>query len=110
MSDEAKEEMIGGTPHGGRMAPGSERGFSYKQRRPEIDEQLKGELKKLLDQAVQVADYMGHDVILWRVEAGTNSGQVKCQKCDKLAGFALFPMAKKDKINGPAVESRCEKV
>lgn len=125
------EEKTGGTPHGGRLAPGKEgKGKCRRQRVPELAVELKGELKKLYDQALAVADYMGHeDVILWRIEKPADGktadcGQIRCQRCKRVAGFALNPMCEtiyvntsqgprvqkkvqKEKINGQLVEERC---
>ena len=111
---EEKVEKTGGTPHGGRMAPGEEgRGAARRQRRPEIQGKRVAGMKELEERAIAVAKHLGHDPIVWRIEEEGNSGQIRCQGCRMKAGFALFPMLDpntrrpKDPVNGPAVEERC---
>lgn len=105
---EEKPETVGGTPYEGRLKPGSERGGIVRQRTPQIDAPSKGDFLKLQKQALSVSKFMGHDPELWRVEEVGNVGQIRCKNCQCVAGFALYPMAGKDQINGDLVESRCE--
>ena len=122
MADE--KEKTGGTKNKGRMAPGEEgRGGARRQRRPELPGgAAKGDLKKLQDQALSVADFLGHDCEVWRLEKSSDVGQIRCRVCDLRAGFALNPMSErvphpdnpkktimqqKDKINGPCVTEKC---
>jgi hypothetical protein len=108
-----------------RMQPGEEgRGGVRRQRRPEVQSEPKGELQKLIDQAIQVADHLGHkDCIVWQVNEDANAGQIRCPMCEKLAGFAIAPRQIKtrdpnrkgkviflpgEKISGQVVTERCE--
>lgn len=120
------EDKTAGTPNDGRMAPGAEgKGRHTRQRNPLLKSEMGKEMVKLHKQAESVADFLGHaKLILWRIEEGGDSAQVKCVECDTPGGFALNPMweviwvnektgprvkerRQKDKINGPLFEKRC---
>ncbi len=102
------EDKTAGTPDEGRMAPGAEgKGRVRRQRRPEVMAVASKALLKLQEQAISVADFLGHQAEVWRIEKEGNCGQIRCRTCLKAAGFAEHPMKGKDNINGCIVEERC---
>ena len=101
------EEKQGGSS--ARMKPGEEgRGGCRQQRRPEKIAEPTKELKRLIAQAEAVFSHLGHEPQPWRIEKTGECAQLRCAKCLKTGGIAVYPMRGKDQINGFLAEERCE--
>ncbi len=79
-------------------------GGMRRRRTPKIVGEAKGEIGKLQKKALTTAEYLSHSPIVWEFSDEMKCGQIRCQKCKRAGGFALYPMRGKEQINGPLYE------
>lgn len=124
-SKEQDENKTGGDLNKGRMVPGAEgRGGHQVQRRPRIEGELTGELKKLFEKAKTVAEFLGHVPELWRSQPKSQSASLRCVECRVSSGIAINPMCDwepdpnrpgrsiavpRAQINGLLFEEKCKR-
>ncbi len=121
---EQDENKTAGDVNDGRMAPGKEgRGGHRVQRRPMIEGEVEGELKKLQKKAETVTEFLGHVPQVWRADPDNGVVIFRCSACELTSGIALNPMCDyekdpdrkgkviavpRDQINGVLFEARCD--